>query len=104
MLYNGPLQCQAAFLDADVSVRHAGNAPTLMAMRDLRKVAPMWVNVSHAIFDDKEAHEARTQLPHLLGEISVTFVQCAFLRQDQIGLVAFYVMHCHASWVPMGHA
>ena len=30
-----------------------------MSMRDLRKVAPMWVNVSHAMFDDKEAHKAR---------------------------------------------
>ena len=47
----------------DASVRHAGNAPTLMAMKDLRKVAPMWVNVSHAIFDDKEAHEACTPDP-----------------------------------------
>jgi hypothetical protein len=30
-----------------------------MSVRDLRKVAPMWVNVSHAMFDDKEAHKAR---------------------------------------------
>ena len=37
-----------------------------MAMKDLRKVAPIWVNVSHAIFDDKEAHEARTQPLHYL--------------------------------------
>ena len=37
----------------------AGNAPTLMSLKSLRKVAPTWMNVSKAIFDDKEAHEVR---------------------------------------------
>ncbi len=35
----------------------AGNAPTLMSVKHLKKVAPMWMNVSKAIFDDEEAHE-----------------------------------------------
>ena len=35
----------------------AGNAPTLMSLRSLKRVAPTWMNVSKAIFDDKEAHE-----------------------------------------------
>lgn len=37
----------------------AGNAPTLMSVKHLKKVAPMWMNVSKAIFDDEEAHEVR---------------------------------------------
>ena len=41
----------------------AGNAPTLMSVKHLKKVAPMWMNVSKAIFDDEEAHEV--QLPLL---------------------------------------
>lgn len=28
-----------------------------MSLKSLRKVAPTWMNVSKAIFDDKEAHE-----------------------------------------------
>ena len=39
--------------------RCAGNAPTLLSMADLRKVAPVWMNTSHAIFDDEEAHKVR---------------------------------------------
>ena len=35
----------------------AGNAPTLMSLKHLKKVAPMWMNTSKAIFDDTEAHE-----------------------------------------------
>ena len=40
------------------SVAFAGNAPTLMSLRSLKRVAPTWMNTSKAIFDDKEAHEA----------------------------------------------
>ncbi|KAK9833448.1 hypothetical protein WJX81_006347 [Elliptochloris bilobata] len=50
--FTGPLLRRQA-----EAISPMGNAPTLMAMRDLRKVAPLWVNVSRAIFDDKEAHE-----------------------------------------------
>ena len=35
----------------------AGNAPTLMSLKHLKKVAPTWMNTSKAIFDDTEAHE-----------------------------------------------
>ena len=59
-------------------LRCAGNAPTLMAMRDLRKVAPHWVNVSRAIFDDKEAHEARCQ--DLFAFTSTSALQCIWHR------------------------
>jgi hypothetical protein len=34
-----------------------GNAPTLMAFDDLGKVAPLWMNLSLAIFLDKEANK-----------------------------------------------
>lgn len=72
-----------------------------MAMKDLRKVAPMWVNVSHAIFDDKEAHEARTQLPQCLLKY---LEPRAFLRQELTASIAFCLTHCHISWVTMGHS
>ena len=32
-----------------------GNAPTMMAWDDLVRVAPLWMNISLAIFNDKEA-------------------------------------------------
>ena len=38
-------------------MRSAGNAPTLLTYSDLRKVAETWMNTSHAIFDDEEAHK-----------------------------------------------
>ena len=44
---------------AHPDVWRAGNAPTLMSVKHLKKVAPMWMNVSKAIFDDTEAHEVR---------------------------------------------
>ena len=36
-----------------------GNAPTMMSLEDLQRVAPLWMNTSHAIFDDEEAHKVR---------------------------------------------
>lgn len=33
----------------------AGNAPTLMSMEDMRKVIPVWFNMSIAIHNDPEA-------------------------------------------------
>lgn len=34
-----------------------GNAPTLLKYSDLKKVAQTWMDTSHAIFDDEEAHK-----------------------------------------------
>ncbi|EIE23811.1 hypothetical protein COCSUDRAFT_47447 [Coccomyxa subellipsoidea C-169] len=51
--FTGPLSLKQA-----ESIAPMGNAPTLMSLKSLRKVAPTWMNVSKAIFDDKEAHEA----------------------------------------------
>ena len=43
----------------------AGNAPTLLSLADLNKVAETWMNTSHAIFDDDEAHKVTPgNLPH----------------------------------------
>ena len=47
----------ATLKSSDQVVCYVGNAPTLMSLKSLRKVAPTWMNVSKAIFDDKEAHE-----------------------------------------------
>ncbi len=33
----------------------AGNAPTMMSFKDLGVVAPLWVNLSQAIFNDADA-------------------------------------------------
>lgn len=38
----------------------AGNAPTMMSLEDLQHVAPIWMNTSHGIFDDEEAHKVLT--------------------------------------------
>ncbi|CAL8466227.1 g5763 [Coccomyxa elongata] len=51
--FTGPLTLKQA-----ESIAPMGNAPTLMSLKSLRRVAPTWMNVSKAIFDDKEAHEA----------------------------------------------
>ena len=66
----------------------AGNAPTLMAVKDLRKVAPMWVNVSHAIFDDKEAHEVCPSCLICVCRVkSLVPMQCVLQQVN--------VFHCH---------
>lgn len=40
------------------SIAPMGNAPTMMTFLDLAEVAPRWVNLSLAIFDDTEASKA----------------------------------------------
>ena len=47
------------------AVQSAGNAPTLLTYSDLKKVAETWMNTSHAIFDDEEAHK--------VGSIAIVF-------------------------------
>eukprot|EP00884_Botryococcus_braunii_P021976 jgi/Botrbrau1/8462/Bobra.0237s0079.1 len=50
--FTGPLTLKQAEMIAPI-----GNAPTMMTFQQLARVAETWMNVSHAIFDDEEAHK-----------------------------------------------
>jgi len=49
------------------SISPIGNAPTMLALTDLHKVAETWMNTSHAIFDDDEAHKAWNWVLEMYG-------------------------------------
>ena len=53
-------------------MRSAGNAPTLLTYSDLKKVAETWMNTSHAIFDDEEAHKVRSTAILIPRNLTVT--------------------------------
>lgn len=54
----------------------AGNAPTMLSVSDLRKMAENWMNTSHAIFDDTQAHEVQS-LHSMLIDICEKRSQCS---------------------------
>ncbi|KAG1669891.1 hypothetical protein FOA52_002417 [Chlamydomonas sp. UWO 241] len=48
-------------------VPQIGNSPTMMAVKDFRRMAPIWYNVTMEIFNDKEAHEAWSWVLEMYG-------------------------------------
>lgn len=36
-----------------------GNSPTWLTLEDMRKVVPLWLNLSIAVYQDKEAQKVR---------------------------------------------
>ncbi len=54
-----------------------------MSLKSLRRVAPTWMDVSKAIFDDKEAHEVKwSSIVHWMQRMHT----CCMLGPSNLGL------------------
>ena len=58
----GPDTCWSSKIQ-ECSLLHAGNAPTLLSLAQLQRVAPTWMNTSSDIFNDEEAHKVTPACP-----------------------------------------
>ena len=56
------------------SVPPIGNAPTIVATSDLTRLAPLWMAVSHAVFDDPPARAAWGWVLEMYGFAIATFL------------------------------